>query len=159
VLIALLYRSAIKISLHLSKIFIAVAIVLMIFLVFKGNGSFSEMADTVDGSSSMIRIALWGIPSAFLVFGFVFFEKGSAAPVFPNKWMLLLGDASYSIYLIHIIVYRSIYFVLKKILGTVSVVPGDIQIPIYMLIAIIASVAFYVLIEKKILRLLQRKFL
>jgi peptidoglycan/LPS O-acetylase OafA/YrhL len=153
VLIALLYRAPLKIPPAVSKTFVAAGIILMMLLIWKGSGNFSEMADTVDGSSSLLRFIYWGLPSAILVFGILFLEKESSTPSFTNKWMLLLGDASYSIYLVHLIVYRSLYFVLKRIADKIELIPGDILIPVYMYIAIMASLIFYRSVEKQILKL------
>ncbi len=49
------------------------------------------------------RPILWGIPALLIFIGFFALEKSTSWPA----WMQLIGDASYSIYLIHILViYR-----------------------------------------------------
>ena len=44
----------------------------------------------------------WGIPSVLLVAGFVFKEDNGRIPLFVKKWSFL-GDSSYSLYLLHIV--------------------------------------------------------
>ncbi|HVY90382.1 MAG TPA: acyltransferase [Hyphomonadaceae bacterium] len=45
------------------------------------------------------RLLMWGLPAGLIVLGAVLFERGAKVASLP--WLLLLGDASYSIYLWH----------------------------------------------------------
>ena len=52
-----------------------------------------------DDYASLVRVVCWGLPSALIVWGLVTSERGGFA--LRNKLVLLLGAASYSIYLLH----------------------------------------------------------
>jgi len=52
------------------------------------------------GFSELWRPLLWGAPAACIVAGALYLESCSAVPHWP--WLNRLGDASYSIYLIHL---------------------------------------------------------
>jgi peptidoglycan/LPS O-acetylase OafA/YrhL len=52
-----------------------------------------------------LRFLLWGLPSAALVYGALSLEKH-----FTRAGLLVaLGDASYSIYLVHFIIYKAVH--------------------------------------------------
>jgi len=52
-------------------------------------------------------VITWGIPSAFLVAGFVFKERNGRIP-FLIKKCAFLGDSSYSLYLLHIVLIDAV---------------------------------------------------
>lgn len=93
------------------------------------------------------RFFIWGIPSAMIVFGVIFLEQ-SGKMSFNNKILLLLGDASFSIYLIHTIF---ISFV-NKFLNYVQFIPLDILVLCAVVMGIIVSIVYYKLIEIPLLR-------
>jgi peptidoglycan/LPS O-acetylase OafA/YrhL len=53
------------------------------------------------------RVLVFGVPSALLVYGLVARERGGARPL--PRWLRSLGDASYSIYLVHGPVFELIH--------------------------------------------------
>ena len=61
---------------------------------------------------SQARILLWGLPAALLVAGFVSLEHHSGMPALPA--LQRLGDASYSIYLIHGLAISAVVRILKS---------------------------------------------
>ena len=52
-----------------------------------------------DDYQSLVRVLCWGVPAAMIVFGLVIAEHGGLA--IRSKLVLLLGAASYAIYLLH----------------------------------------------------------
>jgi exopolysaccharide production protein ExoZ len=88
---------------------------------------------------------LWGVPSALIVGGAALSDRRA-----PATWLwppvLLLGNASYSIYLSHLIVFRLIRFAGPDIDGLPPVV--------HVIAAIIIGVFTYIVIEKPIARTL-----
>ncbi len=73
---------------------------------------------TADDLKSLVDVADWehvlkmGIPSALIVYGAVAFEKARGS--FGRSWLVLLGDASYSIYLSHILVLSLVGRILTR---------------------------------------------
>ncbi|GAB1790261.1 acyltransferase [Priestia megaterium] len=72
-------------------------------------------------------------------------------------WLSTLGNASYSIYLIHIVVLALTFKVLPKMnfFGAFPFVTATLSI----IISVIVGVGFYITIEKKLLNFLNKKFL
>ena len=118
-------------------------------------GYVSELQFILDGSLSLQRFLLWGVPSSLLVMGCVFLEKKQVfTRVWNNKWIRLTGDASYSIYLVHIIVFSMLSQVYKRIKW--HALP-DVSIFLQLALAIAAGIAFYRWVEKPLLQRLRRK--
>jgi exopolysaccharide production protein ExoZ len=67
---------------------------LCLFLVASGAGLLALLSAT-----HAPRVLVWGVPAALIVAGIALNERHYAVPKWP--WLLLLGDASYSIYLWH----------------------------------------------------------
>jgi len=68
------------------------------------------LSNTVD--TQLLRLAVWGLPSALIVFSAVAAEANFSK--YLPKWCLLIGDASYSIYLIHPFILPPLAMVLVK---------------------------------------------
>lgn len=56
-------------------------------------------ADAIMGPLAFWRVTLWGVPAAMLVYGFLCFEQSFTRQLLALP--VLVGDASYSIYLFH----------------------------------------------------------
>jgi exopolysaccharide production protein ExoZ len=95
------------------------------------------------------RIVAFGIPAALMVAGALILEP--SARLRPSRFALLLGDASYSIYLAHPFAQRIWYFVFGAVIGADT--PATVGL--YVVTAIIAGigggVVSYVLIERPII--------
>lgn len=95
------------------------------------------------------RVLCWGLPAAAIILGLVIAEQGGLAV--RNKLVLLLGAASYAIYLLHPIA-----------VGQLVQLPAN-QAPLSSVLCLVAvsvtvcaSVAFHLLIEAPLLRMLRR---
>jgi exopolysaccharide production protein ExoZ len=142
VLIAVHYKGS-DIPKYYSLITLIVAMLMYVVLVFKGFGNVSDMWLTLSGLNSWKRFFIWGIPSALIVWGAVFFEK-SGFKYFNNKIILLLGNASFAIYLVHTLVisFLNKFFYLLKFISL------DIVVILTLIISVIAGVIYYKYIEQ-----------
>ncbi|HEX4736943.1 MAG TPA: acyltransferase [Allosphingosinicella sp.] len=103
---------------------------------------------TPDDYQSPWRVVTWGLPAAAVVLGLVVAEKGGLA--IRNRFVLLLGGASYAIYLLHPIAVGQLFQLAPRpaplswlfCLGAATV-------------TIAVSIAFYLWIEAPLLRLLR----
>ena len=94
--------------------------------------------------TSRLRVMLWGVPAAALVSGAVAIESG-------GKWSSLrllekLGDASYSLYLVHTLVIGAVV----KTLGR-----GPAASTVAVLASIVVAVAVFQTVERPITRTLR----
>lgn len=102
----------------------------------------------------------WGIPAALLVGSLVFREANGAIPSIIRRWSLL-GDSSYSLYLLHVMLIDIVVFSILRISQTANLqeVPigsaGMIGIVLAISVSCIAVAhASYLLIERRLLRVL-----
>ena len=87
----------------------AIILVVVGLLAILIGGSFSPVwPGSYPNNNSLARLACFGLPSALIVAGAVALERHWALG---NRWVQLLGDASYSIYLLHILFVMAIYHV------------------------------------------------
>lgn len=100
-----------------------------------------------------LRVLTWGVPAFAIVAGAVSLEP-LVAPALP-RWLLALGDASYSIYLSHGFVLPALMILIGRF---VARGPWAETITIILCLAASSNVgwAFYRLVENPILKLLRR---
>jgi peptidoglycan/LPS O-acetylase OafA/YrhL len=102
--------------------------------------------------SGVLRPLTWGVPAWFIVAGAVALED-RLAPMLP-RWLLGTGDASYSIYLMHLFVIPLVY------LSVARLFPDALWLPLTVIGSLLASAAIgglgYVCIERPLLHLLRR---
>jgi exopolysaccharide production protein ExoZ len=101
--------------------------------VFWGNKA------VLDPGFAMLRLLVWGVPAALLVYGTVQLEELFASKLFDLP--VALGDASYSIYLFH---------------GLVMVMVLFLNWAVTFVIGVAVSVGLSYLVERPILRLRPR---
>lgn len=144
------FYSKINWSVFLSVSCIIIGLVWFILLGFYGYGKIWLHMTILNGELSLNRVLLFGIPSSLIVAGCVFLEKNKKySEVWQNKLAMLTGDASYSIYLIHPIMYALILIVINK---TGYFLPVDVMIIIQTFIAVLAGIGFYIIVEKPLLK-------
>ncbi|RWE78493.1 MAG: acyltransferase [Mesorhizobium sp.] len=115
-------------------------------LAMAGTGFLLLTAGTLF-DADLPRALLWGIPAALIVAGAVFAER--ARPFKPAHLPTFLGDASYSIYLWHIVVGVLATGVVLRI-G----IPAALQ-PVTIIVATLAlSAMLYLIVEKPLIALL-----
>ena len=147
-LIGWLFRNK-KIPSTLAFTSLMISVVCFLMLVQFGYGKVSESDQVLSGQVTFLRLFYFGIPSILLVFGCVFLEAQSKLNViWENQTFQLLGNASYSIYLVHTIVF-SLLGMLYERLGMIG--SPDVLILIQLVLATIFGVICHLSIEKKIL--------
>lgn len=126
-------------------------LVLMCITIFVSPGFNLHSITLVQNvnEKAFYRALLWGLPSAMFMLGTILtmqsFKKSTPAI------LVLAGDASYSCYLIHTKLYLMIAYVFKYLsLGPVFYL--IMIIPVCLLI----SIVFYRLIEKPLIRLVEK---
>jgi peptidoglycan/LPS O-acetylase OafA/YrhL len=102
------------------------------------------------GQTVMLRVALWGVPAAVIVLALALIENAKPVRRLP-KWQFL-GDASYSIYLVHGVVLSALFSVVNHLHA-----PALVMIPIGAPIAIGFGLAVYRYIERPMTSQLGRR--
>lgn len=137
-IIGALVTHGVRIPLAVSLLLIAVGLVMLI----------------VPWNQSLPRGIAWGIPAALIVAGAVNAELRRAVPAMP--FFRLIGDASYSLYLIHGLVLSAAGRALSLTLPAAS---HDMKIVLLLLVGIplsvIAAITFFTLYERPVARLLR----
>lgn len=105
---------------------------------------------TLPMSGPALRVWLFGIPSALLVAGAI---GADIRKTYRGQALAALGNASYSIYLTHVIV---ISLVCKILMKTWSAIPPGIAVPLISIVAISVGYAAYRLIETRLIAFLGR---
>lgn len=109
------------------------------------------------GNMEINRIVSWGIPSSFLILGLVNWEFRKEISV--PKLLLYLGDASYSIYLTHIITLIFFDSIIKHF-DIYSKIEHHVTIAIIAgIIAVLLGCVFYNIVEKPLLNYLKKKII
>jgi len=147
----ILYRCYDKLNLRKSYAWalLGIGITICMIEIVNGYGTVNEATET---GNAALRVLLWGIPAAIIVGATVFLEKNNVRSFTrPKKWLLLLGNASYSIYLIQELVFticRHLYAHFGFFM------PADLAIGMHLLLVIGLGILFYSKIERSLLRLI-----
>jgi exopolysaccharide production protein ExoZ len=135
---------------------IAFALATVVFLaicceLIYGFGDISESQLIESGERSFARVLLWGLPAAGIVYVALVVE-GSAVELGPVRRLLaFLGDASYSIYLVHLLV-----MVVCKALQAHGFLSGDLLIVGAIACSLVAGSLSYLFIERPLIRAIRR---
>ncbi len=124
----------------------AIGAVLLAATIFTGYGKASEQDWIMAGYYSWLRVGVWGVPSALLVAGMVFWNPAMRS--MPARLLVFLGDASYSIYLCTIPA-RSVVEHFWRIFGRFG---ADIGVLLGAMFCIIVGVVCYLFIERPLMR-------
>ncbi|MBT2689228.1 acyltransferase [Bacillus sp. ISL-47] len=103
-----------------------------------------------------LAILVFGISFSLIVLATVNVEKSNKIKV--PKFLLVLGDASYSIYLTHFYILLLLFKVLSK-LESINPFNDFITITCTFIIAIILGVMFHIVIEKPLINFLNKNIL
>lgn len=98
----------------------------------------------LQGALAIWRVVLWGIPAAILLLGCLMIE-----PHIKGRWVgvpVFLGDASYSIYLVH---WPVMVACSKLFNGTA---PPELLALFYFVAAVVLSILFYQFVERPVTR-------
>jgi exopolysaccharide production protein ExoZ len=89
------------------------------------------------------RFIFWGIPSMIVLLSCL---KLELVHIKCPRILLLLGDASYSVYLVHVIVIYESRDIARKLID-LSRFPGDLVVLVFAILAIISGTIVYRLVE------------
>ncbi|TGS65831.1 acyltransferase [Mesorhizobium sp. M3A.F.Ca.ET.201.01.1.1] len=104
-----------------------------------------------DAAPDATRVIMWGIPAALIVAAFLNVDRPQSRL---GRAAVLLGDASYALYLTHIFVMLGYGWLIKAtFVGGVSQVPF---VPAIISICIIVGVLTHLLMEKPILEFIRK---
>lgn len=118
-----------------------------------GYGGIDDVRALNDPWNGLRRVAVWGLPSALLVFGVVRMERGDRAPGRLERAAAFMGDASYSIYLTHVLMIRALGRLFES--GMVAL-PGDAVAGLTVFASLAAGVAVHLWVERPVLKILPR---
>ena len=104
--------------------------------------------------SENTRVLTWGIPAFAIVAGAVSLEP-LVAPLLP-RWLLTLGDASYSIYLSHGFVLPMLGLLIARIVSPGPWTEG-LTVILCLVFSALAGWGVFILIESPMLRALRRR--
>jgi exopolysaccharide production protein ExoZ len=93
------------------------------------------------------RILYWGLPAALLVTGAVSLERHGRIADWPP--LRALGDASYSVYLVHGLAISAAF----RALQMAHVNAPAVVLPVSLIVGLVAGLATYRLVEKPLMRL------
>lgn len=108
-----------------------------------------------------LRILEWGLPAYLIVQAVVLLEDriGSLWP----RWTLLIGNASYSLYLSHLLVFAVLIKILTAIhllsRSAVRVQDEAATVLICLVVSVAVSIPLYLFVEKPITNVLRRRIL
>jgi exopolysaccharide production protein ExoZ len=151
-MIGVVYSSRIRISYLLSMFLAVVGLLCLGITIFTGYGDISEAEKIVNGNLGFLRVFLWGVPSAILVAGFVFLEARVSASIL--KYLILIGDASYSIYLTHYL-SMSIY---KSNWRFFNLLYPDFFVVTAIAFSTAVGIAFYFMVERNLVNSLNHLY-
>jgi exopolysaccharide production protein ExoZ len=106
------------------------ALIIGLIWLFTPERSF-EGVTMLDGSTAWLRLAMYGVPASLIVYGALGLESWFAEPW--AKPIVLVGDASYSIYLTHLMAVRAL---------------AEWSAPVRLLAALALGLACYFTIER-----------
>lgn len=98
----------------------------------------ADGALAIDASRSLLRLLWWGVPAFLLAYAALTFEKAFAAKAWNGA--VLVGDASYSLYLVHVLPALILQY----------------WWPVESLLILALGVAIHLVVEKPLLRRLKR---
>ncbi len=100
--------------------------------------------------SSALRVINYGLPAFVLVSGVLAVTREYVANI--PKWMVFLGDSSYTLYLSHIVTMPAIAK-LAVVLGVHKSLPPDVQIILYTVLAVMVGGVLYLITEKPLMNI------
>ena len=133
------------------KVSLTAGLVICGLLIAFGFGEVSEAEALLSGRVTFDRLIYFGTPSILIVFGCIFLEHNSTMKnIWREPLFQLMGNASYSIYLVHPIIFIILELLYRRFPPTL--INGDFLIMLQLLIAIVAGIYAHLFIEKRLLK-------
>ena len=140
----------------IAALILGLGVITMIGSIWTGYGSISEVdAVLSDNKVALYRSVVWGIPCALVIAGYVFIEKLLPLGALHAKLirpMEMIGDASFSCYLIHIRLIGIFSNVGSKLISN----NPDLYILGCVAFCVICSLLVYNFIEKPLIKFINK---
>lgn len=128
---------------------------LSLTLMLTGFYNFEAIPAPEIRSLRYVHALCWGSSAALVVTGCVLLERSGSTGFFQkHPLLLLLGDASYSIYLFHYLIFGAIGAIYLRV-GLF--LPPDLAIPINAVLALVGCLPFYKWVEVPLLKWLRKE--
>ncbi|GLK47302.1 acyltransferase [Brevundimonas intermedia] len=98
----------------------------------------------------LARVAIWGLPAGLVVLGAVVGARRRQGPVW--RGLIFMGDASYAVYLFHVLVIRA----LGRVFEAGAVLPGDGVVVLTVGLSLAAGAGVHVWVERPLMRWMAR---
>lgn len=121
----------------------AAAVASLTVVALKGIGAVNDLPHLLSGELALQRVVLMGAPAACLVFAALQIEVKRGP-------LSYLGDASYSLYLVHPVVVAAMMLL-------VPALPGDLFTPLVFALSVGASLAVYAYFERPLIAAFRRR--
>jgi exopolysaccharide production protein ExoZ len=95
----------------------------------------------------LARVAIWGLPAGLIVLGAARMGRGDPALGLVRRGLIFMGDASYAVYLVHVLVIRG----LGRVFEVGVVLPGDAVVALTVVASLAAGAAVHVWIERPLM--------
>jgi exopolysaccharide production protein ExoZ len=116
-----------------------------------GYGQVSESDQVLDGNGGLLRVALWGLPCVLVFAAFVSAGGGRGGRV--HQAAMRIGDASYSIYLVHLLVF----LVVERVLARTPDMPiADVVLVCCVVCALLVGLGYHRWAERPLTELTRR---
>lgn len=145
---AIAYRRIKHVNAAIPIIVGLLGIAFFVFLIINGHGKVHEAWHINNGVYTWHRFFVFGIPSLFVFISFLFLEKRTSLHFIKSNKLALLGDASYSIYLIHPVLFFVLHYTVGKHL---SIIPPDLLIILLVALSIALGIVFHKLVENRLI--------
>ncbi len=116
-----------------------------------GFGDVSESQFIQSGALSFTRAMIWGLPATGIVYIALLTEDRTSPAGYVKRFLAFLGDASYSIYLVHLLV-----IVVFKALQARGIVSGDLLIVLSIAGSLLAGSMSFLFIERPMTGIIKR---
>lgn len=151
-MIGIVYQSRFTVPRKVAFLTYSIGIVLLSLTAIYGCGHIGEAHLLFKNAYEIKRVLVWGIPSAMIVLGLLWSEV--AGKTFSSKALLLIGEASYSIYLFHWFAL----FCLEKIWNITGVQLPNLFVVLAVLFSTLLGILFYFSIEMNITNFLNQTY-
>jgi exopolysaccharide production protein ExoZ len=95
----------------------------------------------------LARVVIWGLAAGLIVLGAARMGREGPAPGPVRRGLIFMGDASYAVYLVHVLVIRA----LGRVFEAGVVLPGDAVVALTVVASLAAGAAVHVWVEQPLM--------
>jgi exopolysaccharide production protein ExoZ len=147
-LVAFFYRKLDVLTLSAwAYAFLAMGAIVAIYVA----GQFIPNVGVYPNNNHLFRVGYYGL-AAFVVVLSVVRLNASPSHIKAPGWCVLLGDASYAFYLMHVPIIDSLYKIFRSMTPHPSLALAFCYVAIIIMVTVGASVLFHILLERRLIR-------